>query len=342
MRSRGFLSLLAVALLSVLPPEASGTSAEPTLSYVVPVTSGFEWRLREHGAERVLIRSERPPLPLFWDASDGSVLYELDAELHRVRLASGSAPERIAPVPPFAGERAALWVDAATGRLRALLVETIAADALGGSPEAPRWTLADGSEIAGASEPPWGDPIACSVVEWDGAAWAPRVRVASKGGADGTPGCSVVDDHRRERGTSQARLLASYGCGDGLCGSQPPTALAAAVRAQPGSDPYVEEIRWLGDPASGGLLFGTARGDTWHATTPVWWAKDGAPPLRLELATGRQITLARAGALVLVAAEWTGERPHLVDLRSGRIVFRGEGRAAVWVPDRSSRPADSP
>jgi len=81
------------------------------------------------------------------------------------------------------------------------------------------------------------------------------------------------------------------------------------------------------------LAVGVKQGDTPHLTQPVFsWRRDGDALKRIAVSSGPQLQLARAGSLVLLAREYGGENPLVLDLNSGKTVFSVRGYGAVWVP----------
>ena len=87
------------------------------------------------------------------------------------------------------------------------------------------------------------------------------------------------------------------------------------------------------------LAYGAAIGHATHIYGQVFLVRreDGRiEPLELDLGRQMQIGLAPGFALVAeeysVAEEYTGAKPHVIDLNAGRMVFRAEGHSALWVP----------
>jgi hypothetical protein len=162
--------------------------------------------------------------------------------------------------------------------------------------------------------------------------WTTVERRGVRGGAPDAPGCAAVADLRHERGRSLHALMESYRCSPEACHAEAGAAVPADVTQAVLSAPGAEAVRSLGDSSKGRLLFGAGLGDTWHALPPLFFVRAGAAPKRLVLALEGQLQLARRADRVLVAEEFSGANPHVVDLGSGRVVFSAPGRSAVWLP----------
>jgi len=148
-----------------------------------------------------------------------------------------------------------------------------------------------------------------------------------------TPYPDVVSRFRHERGVNQSRLLMSYTCAYGeTCGNHLPKPLVSRLR-EVGNYPATD-FRYI-PPGDGlrGLVFRTGTGDTPHAETPIFLVSQGGQTLRrIKLNHRDQIGLGRNGQYLLLADEYSGDNPVLIDLETGNTVFSVRARAAVWVP----------
>ncbi len=158
-------------------------------------------------------------------------------------------------------------------------------------------------------------------------------RRATKHGAGDTPYLDVVNGFRHERGVSQGRLLMSYACAYGeTCGEHLPKPLVSRLREM-GNYPATD-FRYI-PPGDGlrGLVFRTGMGDTLHAETPVFLVSQRGQTLRrIKLHHRDQIGFGRNGRYLLLADEYSGDNPILIDLETGNTVFSVRARAAVRVP----------
>lgn len=319
---------------------------EPTLTYLTPATSGWNWMLWSPAGGRRLVTLAEEPRQIFWPA-EGSALawFAMGDQVWRLRGPDQAArAEAVARLPLGYGDLRALWIDRATGRTRiAMRLAIDAEDVLPpaeGQEEA-RYRLRNGEAVPGPAFPPWGLPALIAVLDWDAAkkTWVLVERRGTKDSAGDTPGLSVIDDLRDEAGVSDDHLNASYGCGTGQCReAEPSPALreAAVAAAAPGRALKPEEVTMLKHaPGTPTLLFGTAFGDTSHIRPPLLWlAADGRSTRALPIGERKTLALGRQGNWLLVADEG-GSRPMLFDLRDGRLrLDLPAARAAMWRPRR--------
>jgi hypothetical protein len=332
-------ALLAAGLLAW---GGSARAGEYVLAFVASREARFEWQLFDpaEGSTRSWLLLDAPPEAAFFDAREPAVYFALGGEVRRAPLDADGKSSRVADRPQAAGGRLeALWIEDPGGRLRALVVSELDEAAVEGEAGEARYRLPDGTRVPAADAPPWGDPVVCTFVELraDGA-WETLERVGTRGGAADAPGCAAVTHLRHERGHSLPGLLASYRCGDDGCHAEAPEPLPSGLADAWRSVAEVQTVRSLAAPSGGRLYFGAGLGDTWHAFAPLWLARPGAAPEKLALDLDGQLQLAPRGVWVLVAREFSGEDPRVVDLRTGRVVFSGEGSSAAWLPLRPRKP----
>ncbi len=90
---------------------------------------------------------------------------------------------------------------------------------------------------------------------------------------------------------------------------------------------------WATDQAYD-LAYGVAEAHALHVYGQVFVAAPDAgriEPLALDIGPQLQIGLARG--YVVVAEEYSGANPQVIDLATGRVVFRARGHSALWVPE---------
>jgi hypothetical protein len=136
---------------------------------------------------------------------------------------------------------------------------------------------------------------------------------------------------------SSARLMRGYQCAGGhaACARPDSAALPPALkdRLLKGRT-QIDAIAALdpGDTANL-VLAGIATGDTPHFHQPLHvLPRAGGAPTKLEVPAGPQLQLGLQGRLLLAAGEYGGESPAVIDVASGKVVFRAQGRLATWVP----------
>jgi hypothetical protein len=338
----------ALCALALVLASAVAAAATPTLSFIRQAAGGnpewLLWRAGQGQAQVVWQGAGAPPAVIFWGERGRQVWFAADGAVQRARVVPGRAlvPRRVAALPGSPGELQALWVERGTGRLRVayrLAVEAGSVEA-GSDGAAARYRLPDGSSVPAPALPEWGLPFVIEVYEHDGRRWQRLARRATKDLAGDTPGLSVIDDLRHERGISNERLIASYGCDGGQCSAPPPPAgvrrLALAADAALHPDVPLAEDALAMPPAAQGpaVAFATLAGDRTHMRPPVVLVAPGGrtPPRVLDIGRRSQIVLGRQGRYLLVADE-QGGRPMVFDLRSGERCFEAaQGRAAAWVP----------
>ncbi|HYQ90452.1 MAG TPA: hypothetical protein VEU09_12610 [Candidatus Binatia bacterium] len=89
-----------------------------------------------------------------------------------------------------------------------------------------------------------------------------------------------------------------------------------------------------------GLEMETATGDTYHAAEPVTWVDSKRGLRKTVYAKGQsqddeagQLAFGYRETFLLVVAEYSGAYPAVVDMRSGKVLFRADRQSsqAVWV-----------
>ena len=93
----------------------------------------------------------------------------------------------------------------------------------------------------------------------------------------------------------------------------------------------------LREDRSMGLEMGSGMGDTYHAFAPVTWvdrANSQRAVVYAAAGVDDQIAFGVRGDFLLIATEFEGKHPSIIDLRNGKTVMRVDGPSAraVWVP----------
>lgn len=350
LRSNHWVGCLLLALTLTVNHAASASDAAaraPLLSFLQFGGSGYQWMFWQAGNAQaeLFMETQVEPHHIFWDISENRVYYALDRAVFRSHVDRGPAqPERVAPLPDGFGEVRVLWRERKTGRLRiATMLEIEQGNVLGTGRV--RYRLPDGSTIAAMAIPTWGIPFVCTVLELsgDGKTWKVLTRRATKDLAGDTPGISVVDDLRHERGASNDRLLESYTCSSGQCRNDVPADLTKRASTDIGRDLDGDETSiWHLGKDLPSIMFGTAMGDQLHMTPPVLLIAPKMGSIQtLEIPNRKQLGLGVDHPLLLLLAdETTGTRPIVVELATGNVRFQAGGWGATWVP-RSRRTKDS-
>ncbi|MEO8751096.1 MAG: hypothetical protein ABI624_00295 [Casimicrobiaceae bacterium] len=330
--------------MTVVAPAAPAAPKVPApiaaLSYFRAATPGYEWLIwrADQVAPAVFLRAETQPRLVYWDSSDRQVYYAVGDALYRARFDETSArPEAIGTLPQDVGEVRVLWRDRANGRLRLVAMQGVAAADVVMRNGKPQYRTARGTLLPGMRDPDWGNPFVCSVLELaaDGKTWKLVAQRATKDEAGDTPGMSVVDDLRHERGTSTDRLLRSYTCDNNQCRNDVPTALIGVAAKHAGRTLGDDDVSlWQPVRRLPTIVFGTVMGDQLHMTPPVLLTS-GTPGAAVALPVGErsQIGLGIDQGLLLVADEGTGDRPIVFDLATGQTRFAAaDGRSSTWMP----------
>jgi hypothetical protein len=338
-RRFGLELFVGLVLVIGTPNAGRATDQGPILSFFRPNGLGVAWLFwRADQDKEVTFRELATPAHLiFWEEKQSGVLYALGNTVFRAALNPIGAPaERAATLPNADGDVRALWRERGTRRLRIIAMQKIEPANVLVENGVTRYRLPDGTIIKGLSEPDWGTPFACSVLELqDDGAWKLIARRPTKDEAGDTPGISVVDDLRHELGASNRTLLASYTCDAGQCRNDVPAELVARAAADVGRKLTDDDLSLLklggGKPS---LLFGTVMGDQLHMVPPVMMiSEEGATIARLPANGRRQIGLGVDQDLLLLADERTGDRPLVAALRTGKIRFSAPDAAtAAWIP----------
>lgn len=344
----------ALALLSLIWPgiwPGRAGLAEPLLSYVVEDGGRAEWRIwnAARSRDRLFLELREAPEHTFWDPAARTVTFVAQGGTYRARFdQSPGRPERLGPAPDAPGEIEILWREARDGSLRAIAIYVVPKADLIGDGEALSYRLPDGRTIPGIPDPKWHYYTVCTLQEMTAPdAWSIVRQAADVHGYEGEP-CTRLDvTSRRERGTSQFTLHESYRCARSidrssstLCLEEVPPALGPAFEAYKRSEAFkasgtwYDAVRYLATDQAYELAYGVGEGHALHVYGQVFVVapdKGGIEPLALEVGPQLQIGLTRG--YVLVAEEYSGADPHVIDLASGRVVFRARGHSALWVPE---------
>lgn len=86
------------------------------------------------------------------------------------------------------------------------------------------------------------------------------------------------------------------------------------------------------------LVYNIAFGDTPHVVAPVVIERSNTGARRVVGPTApRQLQIAVRDQLALIANEYSGASPFVVDLASGRVVWSDDGVFALWLSPAGER-----
>lgn len=343
------LALLLLLGLGIWPGRAG--RAEPLLSYVVEDGGRAEWRIWDAAWSRDRLFLELPEAPeqTFWDPAAREVTFVAQGGTYRARYdQSPGRPERLGPAPDAPGEIEILWREARDGSLRAIAIYVVPEADLIGDGEALRYRLPDGRTIPGIPDPKWHSYTVCTLQEMTAPdAWSIVRQAADSYGYEGEICVRLDVTSRREGGVSQFALHESYRCArtmdrssSTLCLQEVPPALGAAFEAYKRSEAFkasgtwYDAVSYLATDQAYDLAYGVAEAHALHVYGQVFVVAPDAgriEPLALEIGPQLQIGLARG--YVVVAEEYSGADPQVIDLATGRVVFRARGHSALWVPE---------
>jgi hypothetical protein len=309
------LALLVLAMQSA----TAGDLRVPVLSYLQKDASGYQWMFWQSDQARpvTFLSAASQPRQIFWDPEHDRVYYVLDGAMRRARISVIPArAERLASVPAGAGEIRALWRDRISGQLRIVSMRP----ARGGA--------------AGMKVPSWGKPFICTLFEFDElkGKWRLVARRATKDLAGDTPGIAVMDDLRREYGVSNDRLFERSSCAGGECRNDVAPSVLTRVASETGRAYSSEDLSMWKVGAHRTVLFGVTEGDQLHMTPPMLLIQPDQSMTTLPVDGRKQLGLAVSQSLLLIADEWTGARPQVINLETGAVQFSANGWGAVWVP----------
>ena len=306
---------------------AANAGSTPLLAYVQETQGNFELRLfgpADRANERLELRPERPQV-IVWrtDRPEVVTLSPVGAYAIRYRPRPGS-PESVGDPAPAGVTPRDGWIGADGKALQIVAFATTTANS---APE-----------------------CALYVVPATGA-WQ-RLAIPAPESAGKDEACSgFAQRHRPAAGSiSSAALLKRQPCAapESVCATlgdaRFATARAAVLKATQGLDAVAFALAQpetgTSAPASYYLAIGVATGDTPHLLAPAWLVERESgvlvtPPVK---SAGPQLQAAVAGRYVVLAAEYSGADPVVVDLGSGKTVLEtNAGSAAVWVPGVAGR-----
>jgi hypothetical protein len=323
-----------MCLICAFAPPASGASVPPRLilSYLlfagsgVPqatpgdgipsrkaVTEPWEWRLFDPATRRdtLFMTFDTFPAHMRWDPAFREVEFLLGDRVARAPWRSGAAMVEQVRLPSDSSV-CDFW-ESRPGAWHALYQETFRTEAAEGySYElhvATRWDHAK-------------------------AAW---VAAAVDTGGDNEGGCFTSE--RLEQDAPRPPRIEVQAMLDSMrIGNYQDSALSIPIE-----DPHHSFDAWvwvaLREDRSMGLEMGAGTGDTYHAFAPVTWVDRVHSRRATVYAPGQagmndQIAFGVRGDFVLIASEYEGGNPSIVDVRDGNIVMRVDGPSAraVWVP----------
>ena len=304
------LTLTLIGASSPLARAASPATAPPLLAYVAEAKAGSSLRLFDparHTTEDVLPFTE-PPTAVIW-------------RLDRAAVATVNADgvflsdyHKKPVVPEPIGDAAPKGVSVQDG-----------------------WFAADGHTLllVASKNDLRGNPVCGLYAVPVQGAWKLQDKPAPVNANDD---CLAFADANRVRflSVSSALLLHEQVCASaqGICGKKTDPREARLMPALKKLSHDVEGVA-LADPGTTRhlLAFGVAYGDTPHLTDAIQLVqRDSLTATRLAVKSGKQVQLGLAGNLALIAGEYSGRNPVVVDLDSGNTLFTGKGFGAVWVP----------
>src|SRR5262245_32138660 len=163
--------LKALVLLIFAGLFTAGASAEEAgaqLSFFHTRNGKTAWMIWSAATNRTDLFMEvaNAPSVLLWEPQPGVVLFVSGNSIFQAEMREKPAsPKKVAALPEGHGEVRSLWRDAASRRLRvAAMLPIKESDVLDEKGEL-MYRLPDGSKIAGLTDPNWGIPYACSVLE---------------------------------------------------------------------------------------------------------------------------------------------------------------------------------
>lgn len=189
--------------------------------------------------------------------------------------------------------------------------------------------------VVGARSGRGGEPACSLYASVAGGAWVQRRLPAPVKGEDA---CDALAEARRVQGPSisSAALLARMPCAatgsvcDAAPGPSGPDLVARLRQARVDTEAMTtvdsEGSAWF-------LVFRTSQGDTPHLMGEAYAVSRQAGEVRrLGFDADRQLQVSLRGRLALIASEYSGDDPQIVDLDTGAVIFRAKGSAAAWVP----------
>jgi hypothetical protein len=305
---------------------AGNAGSPPLLAYLQETGGNFELRLfnpTDGANERLELRPERPQV-IVWRTDRPEVVTLSPVGVYAIRYRPRpGAPESVGDPAPAGVKPRDGWIGADGKALRIVAF----APAANAAPECGLYDV-----------PATG-------------AWRRLADPAPEGAGKDETCSAFAQRHRPAAGSiSSAALLKRQPCAasGSVCSTlgdaRFATARAAVLKATQGLDAVAfaqaQPEAGAATPPSYYLAIGVATGDTPHLLAPAWLARreSGAlvtPPLK---SAGPQLQAAVAGPYVLLAAEYSGADPVVVDLGSGKTVLETNGgSAAVWVPAVSGR-----
>src|SRR5215813_6110254 len=339
--------LIALVLLIFAGLYTAGALAGETgaqLSFFQSRNGKTAWMIWSAAANRTDVFMEVADAPslVLWESKPGAVLFVSGKSIFQAGMEQTPASRKqVAALPEGHGDVRTIWRDAASSRLRVAAMLPIEESDVLDEKGKIMYRLPDGRKIAGMTEPDWGSPYACSVLELqaDGSTWKLLATRATKDEAGDTPGISVVSDLRKEAGYSSELLQDSYTCGNGQCGNDVPKNLVALASRLAKRKLADDEISiWRPGPGLRSILFGTIMGDALHAAPPVIiLSPDEKSGQNLPLGDLHQLSLGVAAGLLLVTDETNDGHPVVVDLKTGQVRFSApDATSAVWIPTPST------
>jgi hypothetical protein len=281
------------------------------------------------------------PRNVLWMPGEANVYYTLGRAVFRSRFDIAPArQELVAQLPDAAGEVRLLWRERGNRRLRVALMAD-RPQAIVQRPDVRRHARArkrGGAYPTVPIDTGWGLPFTASVYELteDRSGWKLLAQRATRDYAAGAPGVSVINDLRHESGVSNQRLLASYACENGTCGSSVSPKLIRRAAREMAFTPGVDQLASMPGAPQSTLLFRTITGERRHMAGPVLLLRNterrGGQLVVLPTEGRAQLGLAVDRSLLLIADEMSGDRPLVAELNTGEVLLQVDGSGATWVP----------
>ena len=345
--------------------------ASPSLSYFVkegPKCLWYYWDSLVPTESNLLAKLPRCPELVFFDSqqntvyfNDGDTIFSLPLKQH------ASQPSQFASLPKVKGEKRVLWNDKSNGKLRLLVVSDVAEKDVVRKDGKIYFRNVDGMLIEGSNKgafiggvsyaPMWEHPQLLTIFELVADdKWQRKAELAS----EIFFGLSRAEEVWKEGATNwhdveispnwNERGISNYSALTDICENETEShCLNSALpdfvntKAQARVANYFSKLKKPDlfyvsfKQANTAIVFDTIFGHTLHAVLPLLFCKNECmqqTPLDIRASTEKtQVRLSPAYPFLLVVEDdaTNGNNPNVIDVRTGKIVYRTSGFGAMWM-----------
>lgn len=333
--------------------------------------SWYYWDSAIPTERNLLAKLPKCPELVFFDSQQNTVYFSEGNTVYSLPLKQqASKPRQFASLPKVKGKKRVLWIDKSNGKLRLLVVSDVPEKDVVRKDGKVYLRNADGILIEGSSKGAfiggfsyatmWEHPQLLTVFELvTDDKWQRKAELASEiffglSRAEEVWKEGATNWHKVEKSPIwNERGISNYSASTDLCENESEDTALRCLRSvedfvtPSGQARVANYFSKEKDPdlfyisfkqANAAIIFDTIFGDTLHAVLPLLFCKNKCmQQSSLDISNipeNAQVRLSVAYPFLLVVDSndvTTGNNPNVIDLRTGKIVYKSSGFGAMWM-----------